>query len=456
VFDAQDGYVLFVGVDDRNGSIVGGGSWTWKFSGGQWTNISAVSGTAPSPRVSPMMAYDSTTGSALLFGGASCTDLTCGGPAYLNDTWTFRAGAWRNVSSGTAPPSRSDGQIADDPKDSSILLFSGQDATLPRPNDTWAWGVSPPIAALSISVSPAFPVPGTPAQFNSSFQGGVGPFTHSWRFGDGGTSSTPNATHTFGADGLYVVELWVNDSAGHTATASLQVRVYAPLSVAIASAAPNPAALGQPVIFTANATGGTPPYTYAWSFGDGGVGGNLSVIAHAYTTNGPFTAPVTVHDAAGGAVGASVSVSILLQALVGSSTTNGSPPLTVHFVGQAQGGSPPYRFTWTFGDGESSRLENPTHTYNVSGTFTVSLAVLDSQNDSSVSSLVVRVGVSSASVPSGPGGLFDVVIAVGLTAAVGAAWVTSYLVQRSRRQEGERWIKELNSDSESRREEPEP
>lgn len=456
VYDAHDGYVLFVGVDYRNGSIVGGGSWTWKFSGGQWTNLSAVSGTPPSPRVSPMLAYDSTTGSVLLFGGARCAALACGGLTCLNDTWTFQGGVWRNVSSGTAPPPRFDGQMADDPTDSAVILFSGLGAIVPQPNDTWAWGVSPPISPPSITVSPAVPIPGTPAQFNSSFQGGVGPFTHSWRFGDGGTSSMPNPSHTFHADGLYVVSLWVNDSAGHTATASIQVHVYAPLNVVITNAAPDPAALGQPVNFTANATGGTPPYTYAWSFGDGGVGGNLSVITHVYTTNGPFTAQVTVHDAAGGSVGASFNVSILLQALVGSTTTNGSPPLTVHFVGQAQGGSPPYRFGWTFGDGVSSQLQDPTHTYNASGAFTVALTVLDSRNDRSVSSLVVRVGVPSASAPSGPSWLVEFVVTGVIAATVGTAWATSYFVQRARRQEGERWIKELTSDSESRGKKPEP
>jgi len=451
VYDPHDGYVLFVGVTDQNASIAGGGSWTWKFVGGQWTNISSTVGTAPSPRLGAMLADDSTAGNVVLFGGTRCLVYARCGIGNLNDTWTFGSGAWQNVTSGRAPPPRSFGQMADDPTDSALILFSGIVSSGSNPNsasnDTWGWGVSPPIAGLSISVAPAVPVPGTPAQFNSSFRGGVGPFTYNWSFGDGGTSALPDPSHTFGADGLYSVSLWVNDSARHVATASTQLRVYAPLGVAIVSAAPDPAGFGQPVNFTAHATGGTPPYTFAWSFGDGGVGGNLSSITHVYTTNGPFLAQVTVHDLAGGVSQASVNITILLQALVGSSSTSGSPPLTVHFVGQAQGGAPPYRYSWTFGDGESSPLQDPTHTYNASGVFTVALTVLDSKDNRSVSSLVVRVGVPVATGPSWP---VEFVAAVVVAGGVAVAWVASLFIQRSRRREGERWVQELTTDSQSR------
>jgi hypothetical protein len=33
------------------------------------------------------------------------------------------------------------------------------------------------------------------------------------------------------------------------------------------------------------------------------------------------------------------------------------------FTGQVSGGKPPFRYTWNFGDGSVSNLQNPTHTY---------------------------------------------------------------------------------------------
>ena len=96
--------------------------------------------------------------------------------------------------------------------------------------------------------------------------------------------------------------------------------------------------------FSALATGGTPPYTYSWSFGDGGTGGNLSNITHIYTTNGPFLASVTVVDHVGGMATAEVNIWIKLEAIAGLTTVSQAAPFTVNFLGQAQGGVPPYSF----------------------------------------------------------------------------------------------------------------
>lgn len=49
---------------------------------------------------------------------------------------------------------------------------------------------------------------------------------------------------------------------------------------------------------------------------------------------------------------------------------NGCPPLDVNFINGSIGGNP---FTWDFGDGTSSNLVNPSHTYNVPGRYFVSL-----------------------------------------------------------------------------------
>jgi len=54
-------------------------------------------------------------------------------------------------------------------------------------------------------------------------------------------------------------------------------------------------------------------------------------------------------------------------------TTNGTVPFTVHFSDSSSGNITNWQ--WDFGDGNSSTEQNPTHTYEVVDTFTVSLTV---------------------------------------------------------------------------------
>jgi hypothetical protein len=52
--------------------------------------------------------------------------------------------------------------------------------------------------------------------------------------------------------------------------------------------------------FTSAVSGGTPPYQFAWNFGDGSIGGNSSIITHVYKLAGSYTVTLTVTDAAAG------------------------------------------------------------------------------------------------------------------------------------------------------------
>jgi len=438
-YDASDGYVLFLGCSGVGGTYWG--SYTWKFSGGSWTNITASAGAPPPSRITSSMVYDNSSGGVLLFGGSNDT----GSP--LNDTWSFQGGTWHNVSTTPSPPARYEESIAYDPADTGVVVFGGIGPW--GTETTWMWGNDPPIAGLEIQATPFTPLPGANVAFTDSFRGGVGSYSDSWRFGDGGSSTSASPTHAFSTEGYYLVRLWVNDSAGHSANTSLRIHVYVPLALTPLRATPNPATLGQPVNFSVTATGGTPPYSYSWTFGDGGVGGNLSNITHIYATNGPFVAQVSVVDALGGTAHATLNISIKLQALAGFTTSSGAPPLTVDFVGQAQGGVAPYRFEWIFGDGATSAIQNPSHTYNSSGQFAVVLTVLDSRDNRSTSSLTVQVGVPSTGGSGEPGWATGFVVAIAVVVAVGATWTASSRYRRSRRQEGERWIDELTREQDS-------
>ncbi len=58
----------------------------------------------------------------------------------------------------------------------------------------------------------------TPVHFNGSVYGGVPDYSWYWEFGDGGTSTDQNPTHTFTASGEYDVTLTVTDDEGSVST----------------------------------------------------------------------------------------------------------------------------------------------------------------------------------------------------------------------------------------------
>ena len=66
---------------------------------------------------------------------------------------------------------------------------------------------------------------------------------------------------------------------------------------------------GEELQFTANITGGVPPYSVVWSFGDGSsASGNP--VSHAYDVPGTYTVVVTVTDSAGNTASAQTQVTI--------------------------------------------------------------------------------------------------------------------------------------------------
>ena len=137
--------------------------------------------------------------------------------------------------------------------------------------------------------------------FTSAVTGGVSPYSYDWEFGDGSRSNVANTVHIYITGGNFTVWLNVYDGVGTFAQSSVLYVNVTPAAVNLAVTPPTQYVAGSAgitVTFTASVTGGTPPYTYLWDFGDGNQSDQPSP-SHTFSRNGSYRVSVTVTDARG-------------------------------------------------------------------------------------------------------------------------------------------------------------
>lgn len=79
----------------------------------------------------------------------------------------------------------------------------------------------------------------------------------------------------------------------------------------------------------------------------------------------------------------------VLTATATATPTSGAAPLAVAFSGSAANGTPPYTWSWDFGDGSPlATQQNPAHTYVNPGTYQVTLTVRDATSATAVDNRV--------------------------------------------------------------------
>lgn len=159
-----------------------------------------------------------------------------------------------------------------------------------------------PAPTVSWTVSDSDGCPPHQAVFtNTSALNAPGSGTYQWSFGNGATATTTTTTQVFPNAGNYVASLRVTNSFGCISTLSKpgQIVVFEKPTAAF-SATPTTfcKTTGNMVQFSGNGSGGQAPYTYNWTFGDGGTGSGASV-SHTYNGAGPFTVRLIVTDAKG-------------------------------------------------------------------------------------------------------------------------------------------------------------
>jgi len=163
-----------------------------------------------------------------------------------------------------------------------------------------------------------------------------GPVSWSWSFGDGGTDTVQNPSHTYENSGSYTVTLTATNPEGTTYTSTRSDYITVDDLVTVT----------ETVTVTTETT--------------------LAAVQNTLTAGFSGT-PVT-----------------------------GAGPLEVSFTDTSTGS--PTSWAWDFGDGSQSTQENPLHVYSVPGSYTVTLTVADS-GGTNVKSLTNYISVTGESTP---------------------------------------------------------
>jgi PKD repeat protein len=139
--------------------------------------------------------------------------------------------------------------------------------------------------------------------------------------------------------------------------------------------------------FTADVTSGKAPLTvtftdlstnkptsWSWKFGDGGTSTEQNPT-HTYSA-GTYTVTLTATNGDGSDKKVKKDyITVFKKTLpvtdFSASPTSGKQPLTVTFTDLST--NKPTSWSWKFGDGGTSNLQNPVHVYTAAGTYTVTL-----------------------------------------------------------------------------------
>ena len=196
-----------------------------------------------------------------------------------------------------------------------------------------------------------------------------------WDFGDGNTSTIQNPLNNYTDPGTYDVKLVVTGPGGIDSTTKvgyITVNYFPPIAD-----------------FTADVTSGFLPLTvnftdlsldsvntWDWDFGDGNTS-NIQHPQHIYTSAGIYTVELNVSGPGGSNIHTKVDYINVHYApptagFIGS-PTSGPSPLSVVFTDMSADSV--NTWSWNFGDGATSLVQNPAHVYQNAGSYTVSLTV---------------------------------------------------------------------------------
>jgi len=346
-----------------------------------------------------------TTGSAPL--NVNFTDQSSGGSDVITEwLWDF------GDSTSSTLPSPSHRYASDGVYDVTLTVTTSSGVSHSLTKSSFITAQKAPNA--SFSATPRNGQAPLTVQFTDLSDPGSAPITSwQWNFGDGTTSNDRNPFHAYTSPGRYTVTLQVDTAVGGDSATQVNYITVEQKPVAAFSATPTSGAAPLTVLFADQSTVGSSEITtWSWDFGDG-TSSTQQNPSKTYTQPGTYTVKLTVTSAAGSSTLSKanlITVRQLPASDFSSNVTTGAAPLTVLFSDESVNGSENLTgWSWDFGDGTTSNLQNPSHVYSSPGIYTVSMtatSTVGSDTETKVNYLTVRPAVNFTGTPtSGTGSL---------------------------------------------------
>ena len=212
-------------------------------------------------------------------------------------------------------------------------------------------------------------------------------FSRTWSFGDGEYAYEQEVSHKYSENGIFTVTLSVTDNDGNTDEVSEQITILnVPPEANIIYYPSNPQKDELIVFNDASTDLDGEIISWEWRFGDGYSSTDKNP-EYQYSEDGIYLVSLVVEDDDGNFDNCSTQIIIGDNYLLYNEpeadflwVSNG---LYVDFIDNsfAPAGTL-ISWSWDFGDGGTSSLQNPTHVYSQSGTYQITLTV-DSDNGES-------------------------------------------------------------------------
>jgi gliding motility-associated-like protein len=214
-----------------------------------------------------------------------------------------------------------------------------------------------------------------------------------WNFGDGTTANTASPTHVYNNPGVYPVTLTYTIAAGCTDSIRIDRGVVVGTKPKAAfSADALSSCASQAITFQDQSTGN--PNEWFWSFGDGSSS-SAQNPKHQYADTGAFTVTlIALNNGCPDTLIMPRYVSIKAPVAKFTFSKNCSAPGSFAFADKSISAD---TWLWNFGDGSTSTLQNPTHSYASAGTYAVSLTVTNNASGcSNIKTINVKVITETA------------------------------------------------------------
>ena len=204
---------------------------------------------------------------------------------------------------------------------------------------------------------------------------------YTWNFGDGASTHDPSPAHTYTAFGIFTADVYAVSINGCIATDTMTI--YAgTVTAATFTATPTHVCYHDSVLYRATPAAGDSITFYSWDFGDlkpnpETIVDSVDTIFHVDLVPGLFTVTLTpIYNGCPGTPTVKTNYILVDSPKSAFTYVNFCPPSTqVGFVDVSLGDN---SLLWMFGDGDTSSVRDPIHTYASTAPQTVYLATYNS------------------------------------------------------------------------------